>query len=115
MPTDPVGSSPPDETATSQIPQIMMCMVYIGLPTNSQFLRNPSLRDPASVARVISVSRGKSGENKEYLYLLEKALQQLGLRSADRYVTDLVRRVKSLEAGDLREGEGRGVSVQLRE
>src|SRR5436190_23415593 len=97
-PTDIVRTSPPGELASSQILQPMICMVYIGLPTNSQFLSNPSLRDPASVAQVISVSRGKSGDNREYLYLLENALRGLGLGSADRYVTDLVRRVKSLEA-----------------
>ncbi|KAL2372623.1 hypothetical protein RJZ57_002937, partial [Blastomyces gilchristii] len=51
------------------------CMVYIGLPTNAQFLRNPTDRDPANVARVISQSCGQSGENREYLYLLEKALE----------------------------------------
>lgn len=72
-------------------------MVYIGLPTNPQFLSNPSLRDPDSVARVIVSSRGQSGENKEYLYLLEKALEGVGLGSADNHVSDLVKRVRKLE------------------
>ncbi|KAK2736288.1 hypothetical protein FQN57_000818 [Myotisia sp. PD_48] len=73
------------------------CMVYIGLPSNTQFLREPSLRDPSSIAQVISVSRGQSGENKEYLYLLEKALENLGLGSADAHITSLVRRVMEIE------------------
>jgi hypothetical protein len=73
-------------------------MVYIGLPSNAQFLRDPAERDPASVAEVISRSRGLSGENRDYLYQLEEALEGLGLGSADPHVTDLVRRVKQLEA-----------------
>ncbi|EER25853.1 ChaC-like protein [Coccidioides posadasii C735 delta SOWgp] len=88
---DPSNSSPP-----------FLCMVYIGLPTNSQFLRNPTDRDPSSVAGVIAKSRGQSGENKEYLYLLEKALEGIGLGYADAHVTDLVRRVRALEG--VREG-----------
>lgn len=79
-----------------------LCMVYIGLPTNSQFLRNPADRDPSAVAQVIYSSRGQSGENKEYLYLLEKALESIGLGYADAHVTDLVRRVRALEG--VREG-----------
>ncbi|KAF7590755.1 hypothetical protein BBP40_002493 [Aspergillus hancockii] len=73
------------------------CMVYIGQPSNSQFLRDPARRDPQDVAEVISRSQGKSGKNTEYLYLLEKALEGLGLGTADEYVTDLVRRVKAIE------------------
>lgn len=84
-------------------------MVYIGLPTNSQFLSNPALREPASVAQVISKSCGKSGENTEYLYLLEEALDGLGLGSADGHVTELVRRVKGIEAGGKGEEEERDV------
>lgn len=72
-------------------------MVYIGQPTNPQFLRDPAERDPAAVAEVISVGRGQSGRNAEYLYLLEKALETLGLGCADGHVTDLVRRVKAIE------------------
>lgn len=72
-------------------------MVYIGQPTNPQFLRNPAEREPAAVANVISHGRGQSGRNPEYLYLLEKALEGLGLGTADGHVTDLVRRVKIIE------------------
>ncbi|KAL4897710.1 ChaC-domain-containing protein [Aspergillus ambiguus] len=73
------------------------CMVYIGQPTNPQFLRDPARREPQDVAAVISRSCGQSGKNTEYLYLLEKALEGLGLGSADGHVTDLVRRVKAIE------------------
>lgn len=73
------------------------CMVYIGQPTNPQFLRDPARREPQDVAEVISRGRGQSGKNTEYLYLLEKALEGLGLGTADEHVTDLVRRVKAIE------------------
>lgn len=73
------------------------CMVYIGQPTNPQFLRDPARREPQDVAEVISRGRGQSGKNTEYLYLLEKALEGLGLGTADGHVTDLVRRVKAIE------------------
>lgn len=82
-------------------------MVYIGLPTNPQFLRDPAQRDPEAVAKVISVSRGQSGKNTEYLYLLEKALEGLGLGSADAHVTDLVRRVKALEKEEAEAAEAK--------
>ena len=80
-------------------------MVYIGQPTNPQFLRDPAERQPEDVARVISSRHGKSGKNTEYLYLLEKALEGIGLGSADVHVTDLVRRVKAIEAAGLGEIE----------
>lgn len=75
------------------------------MPTNTQFLRDPADRDPDAVARVISVSHGQSGKNTEYLYLLEKALEGLGLGSADGHVTDLVKRVKALEGIEIAEEE----------
>ncbi|PLB52712.1 ChaC-domain-containing protein [Aspergillus steynii IBT 23096] len=76
------------------------CMVYIGQPTNPQFLRDPARREPQDVAEVISRGRGQSGNNTEYLYLLEKALESVGLGSADGHVTDLVRRVKAIEGAE---------------
>ena len=49
------------------------------------------------MAEVISQGVGQSGRNPEYLYLLEKALENLGLGLADGHVTDLVKRVKVIE------------------
>ncbi|EEP82764.1 predicted protein [Uncinocarpus reesii 1704] len=98
----PAGSAEPNAPNPANASSPFLCMVYIGLPTNSQFLRNPADRDPASVATVIFRSRGQSGENKEYLYLLEKALEGIGLGYADAHVTDLVKRVRALEG--VREG-----------
>ncbi|GIC86791.1 gamma-glutamylcyclotransferase [Aspergillus udagawae] len=86
-------TQPPSQAHAAPI----ICMVYIGQPTNPQFLRDPARREPQDVAEVISCGRGQSGKNTEYLYLLEKALEGLGLGSADMHVTDLVRRVKAIE------------------
>lgn len=83
----------------------MTCMVYIGLPSNPQFLRDAERRDPQHVASVISQGHGMSGKNSEYLYLLEKALEGLGLGTADIHVTDLVRRVRAMDEATAREGE----------
>lgn len=83
------------------------CMVYIGQPSNPQFLRDPAHRDPENVAQVISAGHGQSGKNTEYLYLLEKALESIGLGSADLHVTDLVRRVKTIEGVDAVEADER--------
>lgn len=44
-----------------------------------------------------------SGENREYLFLLERALEGLGLAFADAHITDLVKRVKELETAAERE------------
>lgn len=89
--------SPPSELLPTSSTKPITCMVYIGQPSNPQFLRNPDERHPASVAEVISQGVGQSGRNPEYLYLLEKALEGLGLGLADGHVTDLVRRVKIIE------------------
>ncbi|KAI5289257.1 hypothetical protein KEM54_004157 [Ascosphaera aggregata] len=93
------------------------CMVYIGLPSNPQFLRSERERDPEAVAKVIVNSKGQSGLNREYLYLLEKALQGIGLDTADGHVVDLVGRVKRLEGFDqpsqeVPEEEEAGLEVQ---
>lgn len=74
-------------------------MVYIGQPTNPQFLRDSARREPQDVAEIISRGHGQSGKNTEYLYLLEKALEGIGLGTADGHVTDLVKRVREIEGG----------------
>lgn len=58
-------------------------------------------------------STGPSGENKEYLFNLEKALLGLGRESGDAHISDLVKRCKKLEAegnvvneGGSRRGDG---------
>ena len=103
-------------TNTSANATPITCMVYIGQPTNPQFLRDPPRRQPDDVAAVISQGSGLSGKNTEYLYLLEKALQGLGLGTADAHVADLVKRVKGIEKGraEVEEEEaGREVTREL--
>ncbi|KAF2452694.1 ChaC-like protein-domain-containing protein [Lineolata rhizophorae] len=73
----------------------IQCLVYIGLPSNPQFL---GPQDPDALAAHILKSKGPSGENKEYLYMLETALLNLSEESSDEHVSDLVRRCRSLES-----------------
>ena len=59
------------------------------------------------LARHILKSRGPSGENREYLFFLEKALLELSTDSGDKHVSDLVRRCRAIEKEeDVEEGEG---------
>jgi cation transport regulator ChaC len=76
-------------------PQSIKCLVYIGLPDNPQFL---GVQDPQALAEHIVKSRGPSGENKDYLYELEKALGDLGSGSLDEHISDLARRCREVEA-----------------
>lgn len=71
--------------------------MYIGLPENPQFLGS---QDPDALARHILKSKGPSGENREYLFSLEKALLELSKDSGDAHVSDLVRRCKEIEAAE---------------
>ena len=80
------------------------CLVYIGLPSNPQFL---GPQDPQGLAAHILKSKGPSGENKEYLFALEKSLLELSKDSGDAHVSDLVRRAKEIEARE------RGVDADL--
>lgn len=75
------------------------CLVYIGLPNNPQFL---GVQDPDELAKHIVKSKGPSGENKEYVYMLAEALEQLrkdaGVKvEVDEHVADLAMRVRAVE------------------
>ena len=76
-------------------PPSIKCLVYIGLPENPQFL---GPQHPQELARHILKSRGPSGENREYLFMLEKALLELSRESEDKHISDLVRRCREIEA-----------------
>lgn len=75
-------------------------LVYIGLPDNPQFL---GPQDPDALAEHIVKSRGPSGENREYVYLLAESLTQLSKDAGvdgvevDEHAHDLARRVKEAE------------------
>ncbi|KAK7610030.1 ChaC-like protein [Phyllosticta paracitricarpa] len=85
----------PAPTAENPNPSPIHCMVFIGLPENDQFV---GPQDPQALAEHILKSRGPSGENKEYLYMLETALLGLSEESGDDHITDLVRRCREIEA-----------------
>lgn len=92
------------------------CLVYVGHPTNPQYL---GVQDPDLLASRIVESRGPSGENREYLYELDGALAKLldepylqaAIRRRERpgrvrlaasfaedcHIADLTRRCKDLE------------------
>ncbi|OJJ00095.1 hypothetical protein ASPVEDRAFT_39478 [Aspergillus versicolor CBS 583.65] len=98
-PFHPVTTAASTNTDQPGSTSSITCMVYIGQPTNPQFLRDSARREPQDVAEVISRGHGQSGKNTEYLYLLEKALEGVGLGTADGHVTDLVKRVREIEGG----------------
>ncbi|KAK5172238.1 uncharacterized protein LTR77_003876 [Saxophila tyrrhenica] len=62
----------PDSDAN--LPDQIKCLVYIGLPDNPQFL---GVQEPQALAEHIVQSRGPSGENVEYLFMLEEGLEGL--------------------------------------
>lgn len=70
------------------------CLVYIGLPDNPQFT---GVQDPQALAEHIARSKGPSGQNDEYLFMLERALSELGQGSEDAHVQDLADRVREIE------------------
>ncbi|KAF1981448.1 ChaC-domain-containing protein [Aulographum hederae CBS 113979] len=96
----PSNSNP--SSISNQSP--LKCMVYIGLPCNPQFL---GPQPPQQLAAHILKSKGPSGENKEYLYMLGQALEELSPESGDEHIRDLVRRCRVLERGE-EKGEGEG-------
>ncbi|KAI9775746.1 MAG: hypothetical protein M1835_005708 [Candelina submexicana] len=82
----------------------LSCLAYVGLPSNPQFV---GVQNPQKLAEHIYRCRGPSGENKEYLYMLELALAELSSESGDEHVKDLAYRVRRIEAS---QGDGTGGS-----
>ena len=79
---------PADDTHT------IKTLVYIGTPDNDQFM---GPQDPQKLAEHIHKSEGPSGLNKDYLFSLEKALDNLSPESGDRHITNLADRVRRIE------------------
>ncbi|KAI9680048.1 MAG: hypothetical protein M1817_005064 [Caeruleum heppii] len=69
-------------------------LVYIGTPENPQFV---GPQDPQRLAEHIWKSRGPSGDNKEYLLMMDTALQTLCPESKDDHISDLAARVRRLD------------------
>ncbi|KAL9092916.1 MAG: hypothetical protein Q9159_000540 [Coniocarpon cinnabarinum] len=85
--------------SSQQDSQSISCLVYIGMPNNPQFL---GPQDPDQLAAHIVRSRGPSGENKEYLYNLEEALERVRKDAGvdvevDNHVKDIARRARLQE------------------
>ncbi|ERS96043.1 hypothetical protein HMPREF1624_07579 [Sporothrix schenckii ATCC 58251] len=68
-------------------------MAYIGTPENPQFT---GPQDVQALAEHIYRSTGPSGPNRDYLWGLETALDELSPESGDEHVTDLSNRVRAL-------------------
>ncbi|KAI5800644.1 ChaC-like protein-domain-containing protein, partial [Pyronema domesticum] len=74
-------------------------LVYIGTPENPQFVpRISGVPGEEELARHIYHSRGPSGENREYLYQLHMALEELCPESSDNHVRSLYRKVAIIQA-----------------
>jgi cation transport protein ChaC len=85
------------------------CLVYIGMPDNPQFV---GVQEPQALAEHIYRSKGPSGENKEYLYMLDEALLGLSPDSGDKHIHDLAARVRRIET-DPACAKGRAVEQEL--
>lgn len=81
-------------------PKQIKCLVYIGLPDNPQFL---GPQDPQALAEHIVKSRGPSGENIDYLFQLEEALNGLSTESGDEHISDLATRCREIQARQKKE------------
>lgn len=77
-------------------------LVYIGTPDNDQFT---GPQDPQALAEHIARSEGPSGLNRDYLFGLERGLDELSPESGDEHVTDLSDRVRAIEARHKQAGE----------
>lgn len=93
-PFHPADGSPPFRT-----------MAYIGTPENPQFT---GPQDVQALAEHIFKSTGPSGPNRDYLWGLETALDELSPRSGDEHVTDLSNRVRAIEEASAAAGHERG-------
>ncbi|KAK4128357.1 cation transport regulator-like protein [Parathielavia appendiculata] len=84
-------------------------LVYIGTPDNEQFV---GPQDPQALAEHIYRSAGPSGLNRDYLWGLEAALDELSPESGDEHVTDLSNRVRAIAARDEKEKEREQIGLQ---
>lgn len=87
-------SPPPSPSPFSSTSLIPHALLYIGLPSNPQYVGPET---PDAVADVIRESVGPSGTNADYLFRLEESLVGLGPEAADKHVSGLVERVRGFE------------------
>ncbi|KAL8774815.1 MAG: hypothetical protein Q9209_000754 [Squamulea sp. 1 TL-2023] len=104
------------QPASDDAKPIEKCMVYIGLPSNQQFL---GPQDADALAKRICGSRGPSGENREYLFMLEESLNGLAEKAGDEHVEDLAERTRKvgLNFGEdgATVGDGRSIEAAIEE
>jgi len=81
-------------------------ILYVGTPDNPQFVGPPA--SPTVLAQHILNSRGPSGENKEYLYKLQEALEELAPEAHDDHVKELCDIAMQIEEGRVVERLGGG-------
>ncbi|KAK1764609.1 glutathione-specific gamma-glutamylcyclotransferase [Phialemonium atrogriseum] len=89
----PTSTTAATTTTTATGP--IRTLVYIGTPDNDQFV---GPQDPQALAEHIYDSHGPSGLNRDYLWGLERALDNLSPSSGDEHVTDLSVRVRAIDA-----------------
>ena len=94
----------PSTVTEGGVSSISNVLVYIGLPSNPQFTGPESV---ASVAEVIRCSKGPSGDNPTYLFMLEEALENLSAESTDEHVTEVAAAVRHL----IEKGSGEPIGV----
>ncbi|KAH8884018.1 ChaC-domain-containing protein [Thozetella sp. PMI_491] len=87
----PDSPSPKEQRGSEPI----RTLVYIGTPDNAQFV---GPQDPQALAEHIYRSVGPSGLNRDYLWGLEQALDELSPESGDDHVSDLSNRVRAVAA-----------------
>ena len=93
----PYSPNSTSSAAPVSAPATIRTLLYIGLPSNPQFL---GVQSQEAVAQRIAVSVGPSGKNSEYLFNLQAALGSLigeDVSAVDEHIDDLVKRVRELE------------------
>ncbi|KAI9642330.1 hypothetical protein NHQ30_009132 [Ciborinia camelliae] len=88
----PSSPSPSSSSSTPSSTPIQT-LVYIGTPTNAQFT---GPQEPQALAEHIWKSEGPSGPNRDYLWCLDVALDELSPESGDEHVKDLADRVRKI-------------------
>ncbi|KAF3933911.1 hypothetical protein ABW19_dt0205116 [Dactylella cylindrospora] len=83
------------EVEADGVPNPIQAILYIGTPDNPQFVGPPP--STRALAQHILDSRGPSGENKEYLYNLHTALEQLAPEAHDPHISELAKTAAGIE------------------
>ncbi|ESZ95839.1 hypothetical protein SBOR_3781 [Sclerotinia borealis F-4128] len=86
-------SSPSSPSNKANPTTSIRTLVYIGTPDNAQFT---GPQDPQKLAEHIWRSEGPSGLNRDYLWGLDIALDELSPESGDEHVKDLADRVRKI-------------------